>query len=156
MSLNYQKHVLNDAFAVAVLKLLAATTWTRIVAARHLVFHDRSLRMLSTCVLSCCGLLIGISHRVFATAIGSIVLIFVNILFGFTNLFGSCYRNLAAHQSANAVVINAVHHVVKEFHTFEFEDEKRIFLLVGRILHRFLQVVEGAEVLLPSIVDVVQ
>ena len=47
---------------MAVLKLLAGATGTRIVTSWHLVLDDWRTRLLGTCVLSSCGSLIGVSH----------------------------------------------------------------------------------------------
>ena len=74
----------------------------------------------------------------------------------FANVGRILQRNVAAHQSGYGGIVDAVHHLVEEFHTFQLEDEQRVFLLVASILYRLLEFVKLAQVFFPSIVYVVK
>ena len=153
---NYERACLDKASAVAILEFFTTAAGTRIVASRHFFFYDRRLLLgrLARILVGCC-LLIGVSQGIFASVF---LILLLRALLGrcFFYVLRFLYRNLAAHQGRNRFVVDLVDHFVEEFHTFKFEHQERIFLLVTCILHTLLQIVQGAEVLLPSIIDVVQ
>ena len=65
-------------------------------------------------------------------------------------------RYSASHEDADDTVVHVVHHIVEQLHAFEFEDEQRVFLFVGSVLHAVLEFVKFPEVLFPALVDDVQ
>ena len=78
------------------------------------------------------------------------------MLFGSSFLYLLHLWNLSAHEDRYGAVVHGVHHVVKQLNRLQLEDEQRVFLLVRGVLYRVFQLVELAEVLLPSLVDDVQ
>ena len=62
-------------------------------------------------------------------------------------------RDVGTHQEGDDVLVDVLQHGLEQVERLELVDDQRVFLLVGGVLHRFLQVVEFAEVFLPGVVD---
>ena len=71
----------------------------------------------------------------------------------FLNIVSILHRNIGTHQEGDDLLVDLLDHGAEQVERFKFIDHQRVLLLVGGILHRFLQVVEFTEVLFPSIVD---
>ena len=143
---------------MTVLKLLARATWAWIITSGQLILNNWLMVLLSAGVVLSCGLLIAVDKLLLTN-----VLLALNILLALSVLLGSGLLNLLLHLGYTAAgedradaVVHLVDHLVPNLGTLELEDKQWILLLVRGILYRVLQLVELAEVLLPTIVDDVE
>ena len=145
--------VSDEALAVAVLELLAATARAGVVASRHFLLDDGFLAVFAG--VACGGLCGGFVAEVLA-ALGVLRLLAGRFGSSFAHVFGGLHGDLSAHEGGHGGVVDFVDHVVEEGDTLELEDEQGVFLLVAGVLYGLLEFVELAEVFLPCVVDVVQ
>ena len=147
---------------MAILVFFAAAAGAGIVAANlGAVVHDRGDGLAGTGV--CAGGLC-----LLALCLGGLVEVLVGldkmlqVGLGHVGGWGVVYVALghdgdgAAHEHGDGSVVDLVDHVVEEVDGLELEDEERVFLLVGGVLHGLLQFVEGTEVFFPCVVDGVE
>ena len=138
---------------MTVLEFLAAAAGTRVVGTRHLVCTVRSVACLLnsfTGILPCGGSLTGIV-KVYLFFIVTLRALLGSSLLHFLGRLH--LRNLTAHEHTRRTVVHVVNHVVPQLHALQFEDEQRVFLLVGSILDGMTEVIQLAEVLLPVVVN---
>ena len=97
------------------------------------------------------GCLLVLVDEVLALLLGVALAVLLGV--GFAHLVLLHFGNLSAREDGGDAVVHVVHHVVEELGALEFEDEERVFLLVGGVAHAMLEFVELAEVLFPAVVD---
>ena len=108
---------------MAVLVLLAGTARTRVIATNLLVHVDRSLRLL---------LAVG---REFAALSPHITHILTLWSLGRTSLTVLPQRNECPEKERKHILVEFLKHSGEEVVTLKLVDNKRILLLVGRVLH---------------------
>ena len=143
---------------MTVLKLLARATWAWIITSGQLILNNWLMVLLSAGVVLSCGLLIAVDKLLLTNvllALNILLALSVSLRSGLLNLLLHLGYTAAGEDRADAVV-HLVDHLVPNLGTLELEDKQWILLLVRGILYRVLQLVELAEVLLPTIVDDVE
>ena len=130
-------------------------------------YTDRFASWLFTCILCRSGLLVRVIQINLLFAILAHILALFRSSLAHLYLAGSLgslrgfsrsllYRDLSTHQDRDSLIINLIHHGIKQVHRFQLVNQQRVFLLVTCILHGVFQLVQLAQVFFPCFVDDVQ
>ena len=111
--------------------------------------------LLFACVASGCG-----SHArslccclngVFLRAVTAVVL--TALLLGLLHTVRFLLVDLAAEQDSYGTAVERVKHAFEDVERLQFVNQQRVFLLIGSVLRRLLEVVQLAEMFFPLVVD---
>ena len=144
----------SQILSVTILKLLARTTGTGVVATGKLVGYHGTL---TTCLLTarvassgCClcrickvATTLLILRTLLRYLTGCLLYTLLRSLIGSLRLHD---RQLPTHQDTHRLVVDGIYHRIEEFHALQLEDEKRVLLLIAGVAHRVLQVIEQAQI----------
>ena len=90
-------------------------------------------------------------HRIFLGAITAVVL--TALLLCLLYAIGFLLMNLSAKEDGYRAAVEVIEHALEDIERLELVDQQRVFLLIGRVLHGLLEVIQLTEVLFPLIVD---
>ena len=62
-------------------------------------------------------------------------------------------RQLSFHEDTYYFLVDRVDHIPEQFKRFKLIDKQGILLLIGRVLHRLLKIVEFTQIFLPVLID---
>ena len=114
--------------------------------------------MLFACVTSgCCGLpaaLCCLLGCVLLRAVTAVILALRSLTL--TYVLRRLGADLSAQQDSYGATVEVVEHTSEDIERLEFVDQERVFLLVAGVLYAALEVVQGAQVLLPFIINHVE
>ena len=140
---------------MAILELLTTSARTGVVGTRQVLGHIRHtpLGLLPLTRILTCRLALSLFVLVKVRLLLCVVL---SVLLGLSLahfLPFLVHSHLSAHQDGGNTVVHIVYHLVPNFGTLKFEDNQRVFLLIGSVLHTVAEVIELAEILFPIIVN---